>query len=188
MTNTANLVTLDEAREQVKKVCGRLALLHLSFAKTLINELGEEKGTELILKSIKDYGRRIGEEAKNAVISQGLDNKPENYREDLPLYGMHEGTEMVEVDGEKRIRAYGCVMGELWNELGEGKIGRYYCFVDPAKYMAFNENSKLIHTKALPCGDEYCELVLRQTTEQEKDDFSSPDKDWSYMDKRLSQK
>lgn len=182
MTKGTEMVALDEAKEQVRRVCVRLALLHLSFAKTLINELGEEKGRELILKSIKDYGKRIGEEVKNAAISQGLENKPENYKEDLPLYGMHDGLEMVEVDGEKRMRAHGCVMGRVWNELGEGELGRYYCLVDPAKYMAFNPNCKLMHTKALPDGDEYCELVLRKTTEQEKEDFADKDRDWFYID------
>lgn len=180
----AEMVTLEDAKEQVRRVCVRLAYLHLSFAKTLINELGEEKGRELILKSIKDYGIRIGEEVKNAATSRCLDNKPDNYREDLPLYGMHDGIETVEVDGEKRMRAYGCVMGKVWNQLGEGKLGRYYCLVDPAKYMAFNPNFKLMHTKVLPDGDEYCELVLRQTSEREKEDFSSRNKDWLYIDQK----
>ena len=48
--------------------------------------------------------------------------------------------------------------------------------------MAFNPKFKLIHTKALPDGDEYCELVVRPTTEQERKDFADKDKDWSYID------
>lgn len=183
MTKTAETVTLDDAREQVRRVCARLALLHLSFARAIIDDLGEEKGNELILKAIKEYGKRIGEDVKKGVAAQGLDNKPENYREDLPAYGMHDGTETVEVNGEKRIRAHGCVMGKVWNELGEGKLGRYYCFVDPAKYMAYNPDYKLIHTKCLPDGDQYCELVLRRTTEREKEDFFADGGDWRYIDK-----
>lgn len=183
MTMNKETVTLEEAKEQVRKVCLRLGLLHLSFAKTLVKELGEKKGRELILKSIKDYGIRIGKQVKNNVTARGLDNNPANYKEDLPLYGMHDGIEEVEVDGEKRMRAYGCVMGKLWNKLGEEELGRFYCYVDPAKYMAFNPNFKLIHTKTLPDGDEYCELVVRPTTEQEKKDFLDKDKDWSYIDR-----
>lgn len=183
MTKPAETVALDDAKEQVRRVCARLALLHLSFARTIMNELGEEKGNDLILKAIKEYGRRIGEEVKKSVVSQGLESKPENYREDLPAYGMHDGTEIAEVDGEKRIRAHGCVMGKVWNELGEGKLGRYYCFVDPAKYMAYNPDYKLIHTKCLPDGDQYCELALRRTTENEKEVFSKDDSDWRQIDK-----
>ena len=182
MTTGEETVELEEARKQVRMVCIRLGLLHLSFAKTLVKELGEKKGKKLVLKAIKDYGTRIGEEAKAEAIAQGFDNNPINFVSDLPLYGMHESEEIVEVSGEKRRRAYGCVMGKLWNELGEGKLGRLYCYVDPAKYMAFNPGFKLIHTKALPDGDEYCELVLRPTTEQERKDFADADKDWSYID------
>ena len=176
-------VPLEEAKEQVRRVCVRLGLLHLSFARTLVEELGEEKGKELALKAIKDYGRRIGEEARSKATAQGLDNSPANYREDLPAFGMHDRSERVEVEGEHRRRAYGCVMGKLWQELGEGELGRLYCYVDPAKYMAFNPGFKLMHLKALPDGDEYCELVVRPTTEQERKDFTADDKDWRYIDK-----
>jgi len=176
-------VDMEEAKEQVSKVCKRLALLHLSFAKTIINELGDKRGKKLILKAIKDYGTRIGKEVKETVTTQGIKNDPENYKEDLPLYGMHDGMEKVDINGEKRIRAYGCVMGKLWKELGEDEIGRFYCYVDPAKYMAYNPNFKLIHTKTIPDGNEYCEFIIKSTTKQERKDFFEEDKDWSYIDK-----
>lgn len=176
-------VDLKDAKEQVRKVCRRLALLHLSYAKIIINELGDKKGKQLVLKAIKDYGVRIGKEVKDAVFARGLDYDPENYQEDLPLYGIYNGMEKVDVNGEKRIRAYGCVMGKLWQELGEDEIGRYYCYVDPAKYIAFNSNFKLIHTKTIPDGDEYCELTVKSTTKQERKEFFEKDKDWSYIDK-----
>ena len=182
MTTEKKMVPLQEAEEQVRRVCTRLGLLHLSFAKILVEELGEQKGKHLILKAIKDYGIRIGKEVKAKAAAQGLSNDPVNYKEDLPLYGMHEKKEKIEVEGEPRIRAHNCVMGKVWNELGEGELGRLYCHVDPAKYMGFNPNYKLIHTMALPDGDEYCELVVRPTTEQERKDFADKDKDWFYID------
>ncbi len=182
MIEKEETVPLEEAKEQVRKVCARLGLLHIAFARTLVNELGEEKGKELVLKAIKDYGVRIGEEARASAAAKGLDNSPASFQSDVPLYGMHDGGESVEVGGETRRRAYGCVMGKVWNELGEGELGRLYCYVDPAKYMAFNPNFKLTHVKALPDGDDYCELVVRPTTEQERKDFAEKDKDWSYLD------
>ena len=83
MTARKEVIALEEAKEQVRKVCVRLGLLHLSFAKTLVNELGEKKGKELILKAIKDYATRIGKQAKANVTAQGLDNNAENYQGDL---------------------------------------------------------------------------------------------------------
>ena len=183
MTTREETVTLENAKEQVKKVCVRLGLLHIAFARTLVNELGEKKGKELILKAIKDYGIRIGGKAKANAAAQGLDNSLANMKGDLPLYGMHERTgEAVEVDGETRRQMYGCVMGKVWNELGEGGLGRLYCYVDPAKYMGFNPDFKQCHTKALPDGDEYCEFIVKPTTEQERKDFADKDKDWAYID------
>ncbi len=182
MATEEKTVALEEAKEQVRKVCARLGLLHIAFARTLVDELGEKKGKELILKAIKAYGTKVGEEAKANAAAKGLDNSLENFKSDLPLYGMHDGGEKVEVEGEKRSIAYGCVMGKVWNELGEGELGRLYCYVDPAKYMAFNPDYKLVHVKALPDGDECCELVVRPTTEQERKDFADKDKDWSYLD------
>jgi hypothetical protein len=95
---------------------------------------------------------------------------------------MHTGREKVTINGETRTRAFGCVMGKIWNEIGEGKLGRLYCYVDPAKYMAFNPKFKLMHTKVLPGGDDCCEMAVRSTTEQERKDFADTDADWSYID------
>ena len=176
-------VDIEEAKEQVRKISRRLALLQLSYAKTIMNELGDRKGKKLILKAIRDYGTRIGKEVRKTVSAQGINNDPENYKEDLPLYGMHDGIEEVDVDGEKRIRAYGCVMGQLWKELGEDEIGRFYCYVDPAKYMAYNPNFVLVHKKSIPDGNKYCEFIIRTTTKQEREDFLDDGMDWSYIDK-----
>ena len=183
MNSQGEMVSLTDAREQVKKVCVRLALLHLSFAKTLVEEFGEQKGKELVLKAIKHYGIRVGERAKARANNCGLDNSPNHYRGDLPAYGMHDNMQSEEVAGENRTKAYGCVMGKVWRELGENELGRLYCYVDPAKFMAFNPNFKLIHLKAIPNGDEHCEFAVRPTTEKERQDFADNNKDWSYIDK-----
>jgi len=183
MTINKGTVTLAEAKKEVSKACRRLALLHLSFAKTIIDEMGEKKGKKIILKAIKDYGKSIGEKIKDTISQEGLDNKPENYKEDLPLYGMHDKSVTVDDNGEKKMRSYGCVMGKCWKELNENEIGRYYCYVDPAKYMGFNPDFKLIHTKTIPDGDEYCEFIIKSTTEQERKDFFEKNEDWSYIDK-----
>jgi hypothetical protein len=178
-------VSLEEAREQVRKVCERLALLHLSFSKVIISELGKVKGKKLILKAIKNYGISIGEEIRDYILKEGLNDNPKNYKNDrdLPLYGMHDRKEKLSINGEERSRIYGCVMGKVWKELGEDEIGRYYCYVDPAKYMAFNPNYKLIHTKSIPNGDGYCEFKIESTTKKEREDFFKKDSDWSYIDK-----
>jgi len=180
-------IPTDDAKRAIESASRRIALLHLSYAKTLIKELGEEKGRELIAKAVKDYGTRIGEKTREEVRGQGLEPTPENFSAGmsyaLPKFGMHERFETVKVKGEPRIRAYGCVLAKVWKEYGEEKIGRLYCYMDVAKYMGYNANCKLIHTKTVPDGDAYCELAVRPTTEKEKKDFSAKNKDWLYIDR-----
>ena len=186
--NGRETISVEEAARQVELAAKRIGLLHLSFARTIVGELGEEKGKRLILKAIKDYGRRIGERVREGVLAQSLELSPENYgvgdARDLPEFGVHERSERVELGGELRVRAYGCALAKIWREYGEDELGRFYCYMDPAKYMAFNPNFKLMHLKAVPDGDDYCELAVRPTTERERDDFSSEDADWSYIDRQ----
>jgi len=182
-----SMIPLDEAKQAVASASRRIALLHLSYARTLIEELGEKKGMELIAKAIKDYGIRIGKKTREEVLSQGLEPSPENFSSGvsyrLPKFGMHDRIETVKVEGEPRIRAYGCVLAKVWKEYGEEKLGRLYCYMDVAKYMGYNTNYKLVHTKTVPDGNDYCELAVKPTTEKERKDFLSKDKDWFYIDK-----
>lgn len=181
------VVPLEEAEREVEAACRRIALLHLSYAKTLIEEFGEKKGTELAIKAIKDYGTRIGEKTREEVIKKGLEPTPDNFNvgESLkvPKFGIQDITETVEVDGEKRLRTFGCALAKLWKEYGEEKTGRLYCYVDTAKYIAYNHNYKMIHIKAQLDRDECCEFAVRPTTEKERKDFTSKNKDWRYIDK-----
>ena len=176
-------VPLEEAEEQVRKACERLAMLHYAFAKTLVDELGEDRGRQVAMNAIKLYGKLIGEDVRKKVSAQGLDNSPENYSGDLPLYGIHDRTEVVRSDGKERKRVHGCVMGKVWHELGADDLGRIYCYVDPCKYMAYNPAFKLIHHKAMPDGDECCEFTVEPTTEQDKKEFAARDSDLSKLDK-----
>ena len=75
-------------------------------------------------------------------------------------------------------------MGRVWHEYGGDSLGRIYCYVDPASSMAFDPGCKFVHTKALPDGDEYCELVMRPTSQKDRDDFESADTDWESIENR----
>lgn len=184
LQNEEGTISIEEAKREVKIATQRIGLLHLSFARTLVDEFGEEKGKQLILKAIKDYGNRIGERKRKALADKGLDPTPENSPKvaDLPKFGINEGSEVIEVEGEKRIRSYGCAIAKVWEEYGEEKLGRFYCYVDVAKYMAFNPDYKMVHEKALPDGDDCCEFVVKPTSDKEKEDFLDDDKEWSYID------
>lgn len=185
MAENEELISLKEAKKGVALVCQRLGLLHLAFAEVLVRELGEEKGKIMIAKAIKEYGKKIGEKERKMAISKHLGLTRETFRRlgDLPAFGMHERRQEVQVEGEKRTRAYGCVMAKVWHEYGKDALGRIYCYVDPAKSMAFNPKLKLIHTKTMPDGNEFCELVMRPTTEEDRENFLAEGSDWASIDK-----
>ena len=176
-------VSREEAAQQAAIVFERLGLLHASYARAIVDELGEEAGRRLILKAIKEYGKKIGAQVREKAEARGLDNSPQNYSGDLPAYGTHERMEKVMVDGEERLVAAGCGLWRTWQKLGEEELGRLYCNVDVAKYMGFNPCFKQIHTKAPFRGDDCCELVVRPTTEQDRLDFAGDDADWSRLDR-----
>jgi hypothetical protein len=184
MQTQVELIPLEEAKRQVALVCRRLGLLHLAFAEVLVDRLGPEQGKKMVGRAIKEYSRMIGEKKREWAEERKMDLSPESFSKlsDLPSIGMHDLIEEEEVEGEKHYRAHGCVMGKVWSEYGKGDLGRLYCFVDPASSMTFNPDHKLVHIKALPDGDPYCELVMRPTTEEDRKEFASEDTDWKAIE------
>ena len=182
----AERLTVEEAAHEVKLASRRIALLHLAFSRVAVRTLDEAAGRRLITDAIREYGAMIGTEVRDAVLRQGLEAVPDNYgageSRSLPRIGMHAGSETVSVDGRPRIRAYGCVMAEVWAEYGEEDLGRLYCYVDPAKFMAFNPAYTMAHTKARPSGDPFCEFCIRETTAKEQLDFASGKAEWITAD------
>ena len=164
MTQKEKVVSLEDARHQVEIAVTRLALLHLSFSRTLVDEFGEEKAKDLIVKSILDYGKRVGERVKRGLP-------------DLPRYGVY--------GGSKNGRVYDCILAKVFQEYGEQKIGCLYCYVDPAKAMTADLDRKVIHTRCAACGDDYCTFQEKLTTEKERKDFLNRDRDWKFVDPRL---
>jgi hypothetical protein len=154
------MITREEAFRQVKSMITRAALIHYAFTKTLVDELGEKKGKALAKKAIELYGREVGKRVKNQTLARGLPLTRDNFQDDLPDLGWAE-REKVEVEGEKRSRVYTCHLAEVWQELGVPELGRLYCFVDQAKYQAFNPKLQCVHVKNVLDGDAYCELAVR---------------------------
>lgn len=185
MSDQPRVIPLDEAKRQVALVCRRLALLHMAFAEAIVDALGQEEGMRLVVRAIKGYGKLIGEAKLEAATRLGLEATMESFEKvsDLPSFGMHDAIERVDVEGEPRIRAHGCVMGKIWREQGQAHLGRLYCYVDPASSMAFNAGFKLVHTKSVPDGDPFCELAMRRTTAKDRKTFATDDTDWQSIER-----
>ena len=165
---------MEEAKEQVEIAVTRAALLHLSFSRILVDEFGEEKGKELVVRAIMEYGRRVGERVKRGLP-------------DLPKYGVIRKEVGGGYDRFENYRAYDCVFARTFKEYGELNLGGLYCYVDAAKTMTQDPTLKLIHTDCAACGDEFCTFETLATTEKERSDFSSRHSDWKNVDPRLAE-
>ncbi len=154
-----NTIPLNEAENEVKIVTQRLALLHLSYARTLVDEFGWEEGKRLILKSMKRYGVNVANWAASG--HQGL-----------PRFGFWEKRE-----GKPDL----CELGKVMVELGEPELGALYCLIDPAKTMAADPCRKMIHTKNMIIGDDGCGFETVPTTEEDRRDLKE-DRDWAHVD------
>ena len=153
------MVPLSEAENEVKIVTQRLALLHLAFSKSIMEQLGWEEGKQLILNSIKQYGEYVAERTKQGY--QGL-----------PKYGFWERRE-----GKAPL----CELGKIMLEMDEPKLGAMYCLIDPAKTMAADLSNKMIHTKCMILGHDECQFDTIPTSEKDKRDFKQG-KNWAHVD------
>ncbi len=166
------MVSKEECSRQVGLMARRTALLHYFFSKTIISRLGEEEGKKLISEAIWAYGNYCGASVRKKVEEMGLPLTEENYDKvpDLPEYGWD--TEVITLkDGEVRPIASYCPIAASIKELGSDaeKIGRLYCYVDQAKYHAYNPDIEFVHTKNILDGDPYCEFLVRKAEKKGKE-------------------
>jgi hypothetical protein len=156
------MIPLEQATQAVNDMTRRVALLYLSFARTLVDTLGEDQGRALIAQIMRDYGTRIGRATRERVEALGLEPTPENFNlgSDLSPIGFHAG--VAEADGEPRRQVFGCVLAEVWRAYGEEELADLYCLVDPAKMEAYNPDFTMTHTRKVLWGDECCEMATRR--------------------------
>lgn len=154
-------VALEEALEGGRNVVRRLALLHMAYARTLVDALGEEEGRRLVEQAIRRYGALIGERTRQRVEAQGLEPTPEHFAAGSDLSPLLFPSEPAVAEGERRSRSASCLLAEVWAEYGEEALGALYCLVDPAKMEAYNPAWTMVHTRRLPLGDACCEFAVR---------------------------
>ena len=161
MSDGTMMVPADEAGKAVEDMSRRVGLLHMCYARAVVDALGEEKGRELIERAIWDYGTKIGERTKKRVEGLGLEPTLVNFSRGSDLSPLGFDHKRTIVDGEPRVQSFGCVLADVWREYGEEDLGGLYCLVDPAKMQAYDPNWTMVHTKKIPEGHEFCELAVR---------------------------
>ncbi len=151
-----------EALDQILVSVERLAMLYYHFARTLVAELGEETGKELVHKAIAAYGTEVGERQRRRVTAAGYAVSCENYKAlpDLPAMAWSP-------QGMPRMLLHGketpvCPLAKYWMENGASDLGRLYCYVDQAKYSTFDPECECRHLENVLDGDERCLIVVKK--------------------------
>ena len=161
----SSLMAESEAARQMLIAVERMAMLHYHFARTLVDELGKEKGRELIAQAIASYGREVGECHRQRIVAAGHEASCENYGTlpDLPGLAWSPRYMPVVSRGGKELRM--CPMAKYWIEKGAESLGRLYCYVDQAKYAAFDPECECRHLQNVLDGDETCQIVAKKRSE-----------------------
>jgi hypothetical protein len=157
MSEQRERVSAEETDRQVRLMARRMALMYHHIGEVLTEELGKDMAKELLKEAIWRYGSECGENVREAVLEQGLPLTIENYSRapDLPEYGW------VSEPAEKGPRVLYCPLAEVWLEKDSTELGRLYCYVDQAKYQAYND-VECVHLKNLQDGDDCCLFSLKE--------------------------
>lgn len=156
MKKENNYLTLKEASEEVNIAINRVALLHLAYAETIVGKLGKEKGEQIIIDAIFNYGEKIGKR-----VLKG--------ERDLPKIGVYSDEINKNEFGDFLVK--GCQLAKIFKEYDNLELGALYCFVDPAKSMTIDKTKKVIHKTCEACGDDKCTLTIVDTTNKEQENF-----------------
>ncbi len=142
----------EEVAVEAGKMAHLFALLYYHFAKILVDEFGEEKGTALITKAVKNFALERGRTMREYALSLGLDTTDQSMREvsDLPRFTFY-----TDDNGTH------CPFADVWETKGSigQELGLIYCNVnDPYKAKGFNAEARLYrYIKNRNLGDPKCD-------------------------------
>lgn len=164
-----DVIPAEEAAEERRALARRIGRLYLSFARVLVDRLGEEGAREAIMEAMRDYSFQCAEARKAGMM-------------DLPQRGIHETTEVTGEGGARRLASTGCGIAQEFRRQDEEKLGSLYCYVDPCSFMFTIPNIKLYHTRMEPLGDDCCEFDLGIASDEEMAAVTEKGRDYAFVD------
>ncbi|MEW6266203.1 MAG: L-2-amino-thiazoline-4-carboxylic acid hydrolase [Thermodesulfobacteriota bacterium] len=138
-----------------------VAMMLVYLAKAVIESVGEEKGSQIIRKGLREFGKERGRKIREKIDSLGLEATVATFTQyyDFPMFAAYKGTR--EFSGKrKNTRISFCPLAGYWAERGHEAIGLMYCDeVDDGIREGFDLN--LVHSNPQnPLrGDTICEHV-----------------------------
>lgn len=153
----------EQAVRDVRILAERLALLYRCFCEGIEKELGKEKAKTFVRQVVEDYGARCGKDVRQTVNRLGLPLTAQNYAlgHDLPSVGWEMEPLPTEESGS-RVQINYCPLAEKWKAMGQAEYDRIYCYVDQAKYGAYNPELECLHVQNCLDGDGACEILVHR--------------------------
>ena len=138
------------------------------LAKGIIEELGEEKGTALVIEQVMEMGRFTGERRRKAFEDKGLENSFRNISNradpEKSVYSFAWVGGPVSSSDEERVVEWSyCPIAEGFKVFGESgvKIGELYCNnIDNAIIQGFNPDYECVRESSLNL-DGLCRLHFK---------------------------
>lgn len=145
---------MKSTEDPVVRMAKLFARFHYYMAKEIIDTIGTERGTQVVLAAVKKFGQDRVKAMHAEANERGLAlDSVETYRKvrDMPGTGW-------ERDPENSSVIRHCPMNSVWSEYGEeGKqIGYLYCSIDYALYNGFG--AELERPSCLTLGHECCDF------------------------------
>jgi hypothetical protein len=128
------------------------------FAKTVIDEVGLEKGEAVIQKAVEDFGITRGKRIAEKVKARGLPLSFKNFLVHMDLDTTAANASVPNIEGKDlTLTINRCFILDGARELGLGKYFHYYCrWIDRAILFGYNPDLTIEITKTLSGGDEAC--------------------------------
>ncbi|MDP7162043.1 MAG: L-2-amino-thiazoline-4-carboxylic acid hydrolase [Phycisphaerae bacterium] len=143
-----------EAR--VQELMGKYELA-VAFAKEFIAELGEARTIEILGRAFEKIQIKAGKDLATKLGSNSIQAMAEHSRKTA---SEKDNCDVLEVtDRHVKLKITGCPAHEAFKRLGAPEICKAYCDSDQVFIKAFNQKMKMIRTKTIAGGDDYCDHI-----------------------------
>ena len=131
--------------------------LAVAFYKEFEKELGEPRALSIAQKAFERFMIQAGKDLAEQLGDNSLEALAENSRKKA---AENEAMEILEVtDHHVASKITRCRSAEAFAHLGAPELCRLYCDSDYAYIKAFNPKMRMVRTKMIAAGDDYCNHI-----------------------------
>jgi predicted ArsR family transcriptional regulator len=129
----------------------------VAIAQEFTEELGEERAHPIIQRALEKMQIKVAQELAAKLGGNSLEALANYYRQQA---AERENLEILEItDKQVALKITRCRAFEAFSHLGAPEICRLYCDSDDVFIKSFNPDMKMIRTRTIAAGDDYCDHI-----------------------------